>query len=811
MEINNTTKKIFSGEKISFFLLLAFTFLLPLVFSPAPYINFFYSKSLLFFGITFLTLFFFIFKVFKEGRYQLTTHPLFLTGLLIPVWYLISSFLSVNSSNSFMGLGIETDTLSFVSALFLFAFLISYLLRSKDKIFLIYFALASSYLFLAIFHILRFFFGPNFLSFNLFLSSTSNTIGKWNEMAIFSGVILLLSLLSIEFLKLARGFKIFSWILLGISTFFLAVTNFLLIAEYSFRVSFFTLIGIFALVFFVYFLSSSYEQSRKENEDLNNETRVKRRIPIASFIILLISIIFTFAYPQIGSYVSRTFGVSSYEERPTWSWTTLSSWGAIKNRPFTGYGPNNFNAGWNVNKPASVNNSVVWNNDFGTGVGYIPSTVTTTGPLGLILWLIFIALFKIMGVKALFMNYRDRFSHYLTLSAFLVSLFLWIVAILYTPTTVILILTFLFTGIFFGSMIREGVVKEKTLVFENSKQKTFISILFLVLILVGSIFWSYTLGQRFASTVYASKGAIQFANAQSEADLITAQNHYAEAIQLSAQDSYLRAISNIALARARIALSDEQVSVDQRRLNFISSYQTAFSASNGAINTNKSNYQNYLSRGAVSESLISLDEASRQSLNLSDQYQEAKSYYEQARAYNPTSPLIPLLLARLEAGRGNAEAATELINTALEMKPNYSEAFLLLAQIQFARNDAQTALNTLLTGSLVAPDPSIFFSLGTVQYNNRDYISASDSFSKAVSLDPLNIEIRAYLAYSFYNSGRVQDAIAVLNTIKQIDPRTETEVNNLIGSFERGENNQPAQTSTLTGTSTPTTTNIPAR
>ncbi len=356
-------------------------------------------------------------------------------------------------------------------------------------------------------------------------------------------------------------------------------------------------------------------------------------------------------------------------------------------------------------------------------------------------------------------------------------------------------------------MIREGVIKEKTFIFENSKEKTFISILILVLVLVGSIFWAYTFGQRFASTVQASKGAAKFANAANDNDLQLAQNLYAQALQLSSQDVYLRAVANIGLSRAQVALNDSTISVDRRRVNFISAYQTAFSAGNAAININNSNYQNYLSRGAVSESLVSLDEASRNSLQLPDQYLESKNYYEQAQKLNPKSPLIQLLLARLQYNKGDINTAKQYITNALALKANYTDAFLLLAQIQYAEKDNQGALNTLLSGSLIAPDPVIFFSLGNLQYNNKDYLGASDSFSKAVSLDPYNIRARAFLAYSFYNSGRTNDAITVLNSIKQIDPRSTDDVNKLIDNFNKGivtnvgSNNLTSTSTTATSTS----------
>lgn len=817
MEIKKTDSALWlSSEGITFFLITLFVFLLPLTFSPSQYVNFLFSKSIPLFVVTIAALFFFIFKIFRDGQYRISLSPFFYIGLFIPLWYIFSSFFAVNGHSAFIGTGIETDTASFIAVLFLFAFLVTYFMRTKDKIFMAYLAFGSSYVLLALFHTVRLFF-PSVLSFHVFLSTTSNTIGKWNELAVVSGIALLLSLLSIEFLKLTRGFKIFSYVILVLSVFLTAVTNFALISENSFQVSFFSLIGVFALVFFVYFLSSSYEQSRKEaaiGDDVVDRAAAsksfkKRRIPYASLVVLIISVIFTFGYREIGSYVQNHFGVSSYEERPTWNWTAKTAWSSLKEKPFTGFGPNNFSTSWALNKPQDVNQTSVWSNDFISGVGYIPSAIVTTGPVGFIAWLLFLAAFLTFGIRSLFVKYKDRFSHYLTVSSFLVSLFLWIVTFMYIPTTVVLVLTFLFTGLFLASLLREGLLKEKTFVFENSREKTFASIMVLVVILVASIFWAYAVGQVFASSVYASKGAVQYANAANDADLLKAQELYTEALRISPSDSYLRSITNINLARAQLTLNDQSLSQDQLRTNFIASYQNAYGAANDAVKYDPNNYQNYLVRGAVSESIVGLGVPTVAGSGVPDAYTDAKTNYAQAEKLDPRNPLIPLLMARLDFSKKDDASAKQDIANALNLKANYPDAYLLLSQIELSENNTDAAIDTLTGGSLIAPDSNLFYTLGALRLNANDYKDAADAFEKSVILSPYYSNARYYLALSYYNLGRTNDAIVQLQQIKLLDP-TNTDIDPLIKSLQSGSALPANATSTpAIGTSKPSENQTP--
>ncbi len=767
-------------EKISYYIFLVFVFLLPLTFSPYQYVNFFFSKTILLSIIVLVGLFLVIFKIFKEGKYKLYWHPFFIVFLFIPLWYLFSSLFASNTHSSLFGTGLETDTTSFIGLLFLLTLIIIYFIKAKDKILITYFVFGVSYILFTIHQILRLFFGPNFLSFHIFLTTTSNTIGKWNEVAIISGIAALLSLLSVEFLRLSRAFKIFSYVILVLSTFLVAITNFDLLVEKSFSISFFSLIGVFALIFFVYFLSSTYENSKSDKED-----STKRKIPIASLVLLIISVIFTFGHSQIGSYIQNHFQISSYEERPTWKETMQVSLASIKQKPFTGYGPNNFKTSWVLNRPADVNLSPVWNDDFISGVSNITSTIVTLGPIGFIAWLIFLGFLIYLGFKSLFFKYKDKFSHYITVSSFLITLFLWIVSFTYVLTTVMLVMTFVFTGLFLASLMREGIIKEKTFTFENSKEKTFASILILVIVLVGSIFWFYASGVVLAANVYGSKGAVVLANATSDTDLNTAQDYYVKALRLDPSDAYLRAIANLNLSKAQYLVNNSSLSGDALRSEFINTYQNAYGASNDALKYDDSNYQNYIIRGSVSESIASLGAQTIEGSGIGDAYEDSKNYYHLAEKLNPRSPIIPLLLARLELTKKNFDNAKQEISNSLVLKPNYADAYILLSQIQLSQNDQKGAIDTLVSGSIVAPDSNLFFNLGLIYFSNKDYKNAVNAFEKSVILNQYYSNARYYLALSYYNEGRTDDALIQLEQIKLLNPNS-TDIDSMITTFKAG-------------------------
>lgn len=684
-----------------FFIIVAF--ITPLIFSISPSVSFPLAKMIPFLAVVFFGIFLLILSSFHEGKFTVPKHAFFIAALLVPFSYILSSLFSVDKSASLIGTGAGLATASTITALFLFMYLVSLFVRSKNKIFISYFVFILAYLLIALFHILRLFFGVDFLSFDIFTAMISNVVGRWTDIGLFSGIAILISLTSIEFLRLEKPFKILAYVVLGVSLFMLAVTNFPVLvwgANAQNTLSLFTLIGFFALIFFVYFVSSSYDQSNKKAAEESEPKKVVRKIPVASLVVLVISIIFTLGFLPLQSVVANFFKIEPVvETRLLWKPTLDLSVSTITQgpfyRPIVGYGPEQFSYKWMLDKPQGINNTTIWNANFNEGTGFIPSTVVTVGLLGFLSWVAFLVLFVLLGVRALFMKIKDPFSHYLTVSSFLVSLYLWIVQVIYTPSAPLLIFTFFFTGLFLASLYREKVLVEKEYVFEKSKGKSFVSIMSLILFLMLVLFWGYKIGERAVAAGYAGKAEAILQSAQSMEDVERAKVYIQNAAALSNEDSYFRALANVSLAQVNGLLQDTSTPAEELRSQFQQVYEQALGAAGLAVRANPQGYDNYVTLGNVLEAVVPL--------NVPDAYENAKIAYEEAGRLNPKSPLVPYLLARLEVAHNNISVAKERIGESLALKPYYLDAVILLGRIQLGEGNEEAALNSFQVAQTIAP------------------------------------------------------------------------------------------------------------
>ena len=189
------------------------------------------------------------------------------------------------------------------------------------------------------------------------------------------------------------------------------------------------ILGIFALFIFVYKISFS---SGKQQTDLN-----KRIFPIISFIIILVSLLFFTAGQFVGGFLPDHLGVSNLEIRPSFSATMSVAKATLAKDPILGAGPNRFAEMWDMRKPAVINSTRFWNSSFNQGSGLLPTFAITTGSLGILAWLVFLALLILAGVKSLFARSKENAPDMKTTMFFIMSLYLFISAFFYSAGPVI--------------------------------------------------------------------------------------------------------------------------------------------------------------------------------------------------------------------------------------------------------------------------------------------------------------------------------------------------------------------------------------
>lgn len=750
-------------QNLSFALLLIVPLLTPMAFAPSFPLE--WAKTALFGLSTLLAFIVWIIFRLKDGALVFPASSALLAGALTVAVSFLSALFSGFLATSFAGEAAETGSALMLAIFFLLLFLVSLLFNSKQRIIYGYFVFFGVFFLVAIFQILRLAFGPGLLSFGIFNSTISNTVGRWNDLAIFFGAGAVLSLVTVELVSLSRGFKVLAYAALAVSLFFLALVNFSQI---------WPALAVFSLIFLVYVISFGKANGGGRSLDvqsggdgaaenpLGNSSLPERKIPAASLVVLLLSLVFILAGGPLGNFISNQFNVSQIDARPSFAATFAIAKETLARDPLLGAGPNRFVNNWLLYKPDGVNQTIFWNADFNSGVGFLPTFIVTTGLLGALSWFLFLVSFLLAGCKAILSSAGDKASRYLASSSFLTALFLWLANIFYTPGVSILVLTFFFTGLFIASLAEGGFVRMKTVSFADNPRKGFVSVLVLVLFLIGAASASYLLIQKFAAAAYFQKGLLAFS---SSGNLDSAEKNILKAVGISETAAEYRALAQIDLVRMSGLFSNppSNLSAEAIRSEFQRLLTSALDRAGAAVAADRSDYRNWLAIGQVYEAVVPL--------RIANAYESALQSYKQALSLNPKSPAIYLALARLEAARGDDAASKSFIAEALKQKGNYTEAIFLLSQLQAREGNLKDAIASVEAAGVLAPrDSGVFFELGLLRYNNKDYEGAASALERAIALNPSYANAKYFLGLSYEKLGRDADAIKQFSDLKATNP-----------------------------------------
>ncbi len=759
MEPKDTLSKKYKFDNISYFLILSLGFLIPSFVIPFLGITSGVSKSVL--VSTFVAVAFFLWLIarLKDGRFIFPKSIILLFGAILPVVLFFSSIFSTSPVNSFVGIGYEVGTFSSVLILFLFMFLSSIFFQKQKRIFYLYGTLFSAAVIVFLYQLVRFIFLSFGLPFSeIFYHIPGNLIGKWVDMSIFFGFIIILSLLAIEITSFSKIMKRVLYGLVGVSLLFLVIVNFELL---------WVIVGLFSLIIFVYSLSFGNSDKKIDSE---------RRIPTAPFVVLLISLFFVLSGNLIGGSIYSFFRVPQETLRPSWTQTIDVAKSSLSENPIFGAGPNRFASQWSLFKPAEVNSGTLWNVNFNSGVGFIPSSMIVTGVIGIIAWVLFLLVFLYRGIVSVFLSRVKTVRSYTTVSSFLGALYLWVFLFFYTPNIVILSLAFLMTGIFIACLADIKLIKNYNFSFLDDPRIGFASVLVLILLIISSIAGGYILFQKFLAVGYFQKSLIV---SSTTGNLNDASQYLSRAIKLNNSDLYYRTLSEVDLAKLAKLLSRKDVSKETISIEFKTISNSAVNNAILATKIDKTNYVNWVALAKVYQSLLLWGAPNKF-------YDSAKIAYDKAILLNPKDPTLMLAMARLEIIAKNKNEARKYIAKALNLKNNYTEAMFLLSQLQESEKDFKAAISSIELVSLIEPnEPGVFFKLGLLKYKTKDYKGAVSSFGRAVALSPNYSNAKYFLGISLYKTGDIKSAITQLKEVSSLNP-SNTEVKNMLENLKDG-------------------------
>lgn len=754
-------------EKVTFGLLLFVVFISPLFFVPGSFVSVQFGTSLLYAFGTLLSVAAFIIATFKKGSIELPQSKLLAIGsmLAVPLVYTLSSLSHGISRMQFLGYTFDISTVGFVILSFAFLFLVSTIFKSRERIFYSYVAVVVSLLLVTLFLVIRMIFGADTLSFGIFTELTSTAVGAWNSTGIFFGIGAILSLLTFEMLSLTKFTRALTLLVLVASLFFLSLVNF----------------GtIWIIVAVTSFLFLAYKVFAGDDVAVLSWSDRLKRIPVTSLAVFVVALVFTIWGGVLGNKLASTFNVSSVDVRPTLGVTVDIVKNTFKTQPIFGSGPNSFASQWLSYKPADINSTIFWNTDFAYGVGLLPTFAVTTGILGILSWLLFFGVFLFLGFKAVFSKNLDQFALYLTVSSFFISLYLWIMTIIYVPSMVVFILTFFFTGIFFASLSLTNIFPTRLYVFNTNPKLGFLITLGLVGLFVAVGALGYGLFNNSKSLWYFQKSAYA---ANTTGDLVASEDFINKAIATVPYDVYYRAQSELAVAKINTLLSQDLSKANKEEVQkfFTDELTKAITAGLNAQKADDSNYLNWIALGRAYEIAVPPQ------TEVSGAYEGAVLAYTKALERNPQNPAISLLFARLEAAKNNLKKAKEYAILAINQKPNYIDAYYFLSQLEVADKNIPGAVESVKAAAVIEPtNPAIFFQLGLLQYNAADYKEAIGSFVQSLNLAPDYANSKYFLGLSLVLTGDVPNAIKIFEDLKATNPESQ-EVEFILTNLKAGK------------------------
>lgn len=737
--------------------------LIPLLFIPQAAAPFEYTKIFIVVVGVLVALVLLSLSTLRAGVVRLTpSYTLYALWAVAAVAF-ISSLLSGDFKDSLVGDFFSVHSTIFVVILAFIPTVWMLVRVSKASIMRLYILLSVSTLVLVVFHILRLVFGADSLSLGIFTTNTSTPVGSWNDLALFLGLTIILSLVTLEQLALTRVGRMLFSLVVVVSLLMLGVINFFMV---------WLIIGLTSLVMVVYSLGK--DKFSRSQPSLMSEPRTQTASLWVSLLVLAVSILFIIGGSTLGGWINTYTNVTYIEVRPSLEATADIARNVYRENAFLGIGTNKFTDAWRLYKDSSINVTPFWNTDFNAGNGYITSFFVTTGVLGGVAWFIFLLVFAITGFRRLLTSSGgDKMWYFIAVSSFVGAVYIWGMSVIYVPGVVILLLGALCTGVSLSAMsILEGS-NERVIAVGANRRTGFMFTLVVIAVIIGSVSFLYTAGRHYASVYTFNKSLLAM---QASATVDELELQVASANEFSSSDVFARRIAEYQLARMNMLLGLAEPTVEEQQ-QFQRATEIGINAAQLATDLDSLEPLNWSVRGNIYSLLASV--------NVEGAQGPAIESLTRARELNPRNPLPYVELAIVEARAGNYEVARGYLNEAIALKPNFTDAYFVLSQLEIATGNVDAAIDSIrATINLEPQNPIRYYQLGVLLSSRNTLAEAIPAFEQAIALDPNYANARYLLALAYDGVGRSADAKRELETVLTLNPGN-TEVTELIDTINK--------------------------
>jgi tetratricopeptide (TPR) repeat protein len=696
------------------------------------------------------------------ARDLLRTHGFWLSlaVLALPVVYVVSGLFSVDPAVSFAGFGVETDTTLFVliaSLSFILAATLFRTLRTaRTLITVVLWSLAAA----MVFQLVSVLFGSSVIPFQTFADRSVNLVGKWNDLGLLGALLMILLFIRVELSAASHTWRIGAAVGAAALALLLALVNFPLAWVLLLAGS--IIVGILSLL-------------RRRAESHAEEPQ---QVPVPWYAMggTVVAVALLIFGAAVNARLTSVVPVSALEVRPslqtTWEVTNAAKEGSVV-RTFLGSGPNTFADQWLVRKPAEVNRSAFWNLDFNVGYSTLATALLSVGILGALAWLVPLLLVAAALIRVARLNVLSREERIVATGMSLGALFLLATMVLYVPSQNVILLGFVLAGAAFGFLWRQGRAASDELA--PTPLKGLVVLTLAAVLLVSSLSAGFFTARRFVAQAYTGAGLSELSAGNVDAAIA----HANRGIATDNAPDALRLRVDAGLQKLATIATSQTLSADDAKNKFAAEMQATEAAGIKAVTTMPQDYRAYFAVGRVYDYLASL--------RVNQAYESARGAYLAAAQRNPTSPVLPLALARLEAAAGNAQGVADHITRSLTLKPDYTDAILFVVQINVANNDLPSAIQNTIAAVQSAPGvPSIWFQLGLLYLVGGDAKNAIPPLEQALVLVPEYANAKYYLGLAYYAENRPQDAIQKFEELLTANPNN-TELQAVLANMRAGK------------------------
>jgi len=739
--------------------------LLPLFFIPVIFAPFGYTKTLLVIVGVLMSCIFFSLSVLRSGSIKISAPWALVAFWGVAIVTAALALLSGDMYDSFIGDSMGVHTGFFMLLLAITMSISSVIGQTKATILRLYILLTGSAIVLGAFHLARIVFGADFLTLGIFTSLSSTPLGGWNDLGLFFGLTILLSLVALEQLPLTKWGKILFSVVVGVSLLMLSIVNFFAI---------WVVLALVSLVQLMYTLTK--DRFAEKTLSLQGKRDVSMYSVTLSTAVFVFSLLFIIGGSTVGSFVSEVTNVSYVEVRPSLSATVDIGRHVYQGNAFSGIGPNKFIDAWRLYKDPTINQTMFWATDFVSGNGFITTQFVTGGVLSVLAWFVFFGLFLAAGFRMLFKTVHvDRFWYFIGTSSFVAAVYLWSMSFLYNPGPVILLLVAMFTSIMFVAHSSLLSANGKRFTITSNRRAGFILVGAVMIVIVGSASSLFYIGRHYSS-VYMFSGAVSGLDGSTTIEEV--EQTIASAYAITPNDSYARQLASYQLSKMNTLLSLEEPTAEQQQ-----AFQTA--AANGvnaaqlAVSTDPTNSLNWSTLGAVYSILAAT--------GVEGAKERASEAFSKARSFDPTNPSYVLLEAQLLSRTGDIEGARKSAIAAVQLKQNYTDALFFLTQLDIADGKVEDAIvTTRAIISLEPNNPARYYQLGVLESSVKNIDNAIVAFTKAVALDNNYANARYFLALAHVQKGDYPAALEQLEVVLTLNPGN-ADIETLIEQLKSGE------------------------